>query len=331
MIAAQASISTTAPVAGGAVVELTPKDFDKLVDGSKHTLVQFYAAWCGHCKALVSEYDALAASFAQIEDTVIARIDADLYRAVGSRYNVAGYPTLVYFPKGDRDRWEVYTGERMAQKMVKFMNSMTGHEVVYHRPREACLALDDQNFAQVVHDTKKHVLVQFYAPWCAHCKHLAPDYEVVANAFQREPSVVVAKYDADWNKAYGQQYAVTAYPTIKLFNADNRAGLLYEGARDPESMIAFLNAKVGSARNVDGTLKPESAILATMGEHIQEFLKEDQGGEFSQAALDVVCPPNLYFFGLIISPRETARVTLDGERRGVREGGRVESTGRQRD
>ena len=58
---------------------------------------------------------------AQIEDTVIARIDADLYRAVGSRYNVAGYPTLVYFPKGDRDRWEVYTGERMAQKMVKFM------------------------------------------------------------------------------------------------------------------------------------------------------------------------------------------------------------------
>ena len=296
MLTAQASISTTASVAGGAVVELTPKDFDKLVDGSKHALVQFYAAWCGHCKALVSEYEALAASFAQIEDTVIARIDADLYRAVGSRYNVAGYPTLVYFPKGDRDRWEVYTGERMAQKMVKFMNSMTGHEVVYHRPREACLILDDQNFAQVVHDTKKHVLVQFYAPWCAHCKHLAPDYEVVANAFLREPSVVVAKYDADWNKAYGQQYAVTAYPTIKLFNADNRAGLLYEGARDPESMIAFLNAKVGSARNVDGTLKPESAILATMGEHIQEFLKEDQGGEFSQAALEVVCPPNLYLF-----------------------------------
>ena len=75
--------------------------------------------------------------------------------------------------------------------------------------------------------------------------------------------------------------------TIKLFNADNKAGLLYEGARDPESIIAFLNAKVGTARNVDGTLKPESAILATMGEHIQDFLKEDEGGEFSQAALQV--------------------------------------------
>ena len=213
---------------GGAPRELTNRDFDAVVDGSKHVLVQFYAAWCGHCKALASEYQALANAYSGAKtqkDVVIAQIDADLYRAVGQRYGVSGYPTVVYFPKGGKDKWEVFTGERVAQKMVKYMNAMTGHAVVYRRPQAATVTLDDTNFASVVQESGKRVLVQFYAPWCAHCKALAPDYELVAKAFQREPSVIVAKYDADWNRRYGQQFAITSYPTIKLFDPDNKSGM----------------------------------------------------------------------------------------------------------
>jgi protein disulfide-isomerase A6 len=284
--APQATSAVDAPT-DSAIVELTAQDFDKRIDGSKHALVQFYASWCGHCKTLAPEYEAVAVAVrdSRVKDAVIARIDADLYRSVGSRYNIAGYPTVVYFPKKDKSKWQVYTGERTAEKMVKFMNSMTGKTAVYHRPREVAVVLDDDNFSSMVHDVSKHVLVQFYAPWCAHCKHLAPDYELVAKAFQKEPSVIVAKYDADWNKQYGQQYGVTAYPTIKLFNADHRAGLLYEGARDPESILAFLNKKVGTVRGIDGQLKPESAVLATMGEHVQKFLQEAQSPTTYQAKM----------------------------------------------
>jgi len=272
--APQAGATVDAAASDSAGVELTVDDFDKRVDGSKHALVQFYAAWCGHCKALTPEYEAVAVSLrdSNIKDAVIARIDADLFRSIGSRFNVAGYPTIIYFPKKDKSKWQVYTGERTAEKMVKFMNSVTGRTAVYHKPREVTVVLDDDNFSSVVHDVSKHVLVQFYAPWCAHCKHLAPDYEMVAKAFQKEPAVIVAKYDADWNKQYGQQYGVTAYPTIKLFNADHRAGLLYEGARDPESILSFLNKKVGTVRGIDGQLKPEAAVLATMGDVVHKFL-----------------------------------------------------------
>mmetsp|Transcript_55922 Transcript_55922/g.131673 ORF Transcript_55922/g.131673 Transcript_55922/m.131673 type:complete len:367 (+) Transcript_55922:95-1195(+) len=258
--------------AAGVVKELTPDDFDKVVGGNKNVLIEFYASWCGHCKALAPEYEKLGRAYKGVKNTIIARIDADRYRSVGSKHDVVGFPTIKFFPKQSKKATDTYNDERTAELMVEFLNTKTGNLVTVVQDPDTATALDDNSFAAIVHDPAKHVLVHFYAPWCGHCKRMAGDYEAVARAFRDEPHVVVAKYDADQNKVYGEQYGVTGYPALKLFLQNNTAVITFDGARDGESIVGFINEHTGCQRALDGTLLPEAGVLATLEWLVADFM-----------------------------------------------------------
>lgn len=90
-----------------------------------------------------------------------------------------------------------YRGGRTVEDLVNFLNDKTGSRLRYVKPPEFVVTLTPDNFDKIVKDPTKDVLVEFYAPWCGHCKALAPKYEQAAKAFQGEENVVVAKIDAD--------------------------------------------------------------------------------------------------------------------------------------
>ena len=93
-------------------------------------------------------------------------------------------------------------------------------------------------------DPSKHALVEFYAPWCGHCKNLVPVYAKVAKHFENTANVVVAKCDSTANEV--EDLNVRSFPTLKYFGPDN-VEHDYSGGRTAEDFIAFLEEKSASA------------------------------------------------------------------------------------
>jgi len=110
------------------VSDLTPDNFDKIVKGDKHALVEFYAPWCGHCKRMVGEYKTLG-ELVQSDPAlkgrvVVAKVNADEHRSLGERFGVSGFPTIKYFARGKavtQDNAEAYNGARTSDQFLDFL------------------------------------------------------------------------------------------------------------------------------------------------------------------------------------------------------------------
>ncbi|KAF7820080.1 protein disulfide-isomerase 5-2 [Senna tora] len=100
------------------------------------------------------------------------------------------------------------------------------------------LQLDESNFDSAI-STFDHILVDFYAPWCGHCKRLSPELDAAAPvlAALKEP-IVIAKVDADKYTRLAQKYDVDAYPSLVLFT--HGVPTEYRGPRKADSLVRYI-------------------------------------------------------------------------------------------
>lgn len=98
-----------------------------------------------------------------------------------------------------------------------------------------------KNFEEIVLDKNKDVLVEFYAPWCKHCKDLAPKYDQLAKRVKNVETLVIAKIDATANEVRGIK--IEGYPTLKFFPASNKKGLDYHGDHEVDSLLSFIKSR----------------------------------------------------------------------------------------
>jgi protein disulfide-isomerase A6 len=257
------------------VVDLTPDNFDKVVDGSKGVFVEFFAPWCGHCKSLAPTWEELADAFAKENGVVIAKVDADAHKDLGGRFGVQGFPTLKFFPKGgDVKSPKDYNGGRDTDSLVQFVNTETGARGRVSKPASKVVTLDPSNFDSYTKNTDKLVFIEFYAPWCGHCKHLAPDWEKLGMAFQNEDKVVIAKVDADAHKDLGSRFGVTGFPTLKFFGKGMAQPEDYQGGRSLTELVDTVNTKAGTKRKDNGLFQDTVGRVAALDELAEHFMSK---------------------------------------------------------
>jgi len=119
---------------------------------------------------------------------------------------------------------------------------------------EGVLVLTDANFDSAVAENS-NILVEFYAPWCGHCKSLAPEYAKAAKALANAP-VKLGKVDATEHKVVSQKFAIQGFPTLKFFKNGKPSD--YSGGRTESEIVAWLNKKTGP---VVTTLSTEEELL----------------------------------------------------------------------
>jgi len=89
----------------------------------------------------------------------------------------------------------------------------------------------DSNFEDEVLQSATPILVDFWAPWCAPCRTLAPIIDAVAG--ELEGKVKIVKLNVDENPATAAKYAIMSIPTL----------IVFKNGKESDRSIGFISQK----------------------------------------------------------------------------------------
>jgi len=145
--------------------------------------------------------------------------------------------------KPETEGVDTATIKQLAQDFLdgKLKAHLMSEEVADDWDAKPVKVLFGKNFKEVAFNTEKSVFVEFYAPWCGHCKQLTPIWDELAAAYEDNDKIVIAKMDSTANEV--EDIKVGSFPTIKYFPAGSDKVVDYNGERTLAGFKKFLDSE----------------------------------------------------------------------------------------
>uniref|UniRef100_A0A8R1DPK3 Thioredoxin domain-containing protein n=1 Tax=Caenorhabditis japonica TaxID=281687 RepID=A0A8R1DPK3_CAEJA len=244
--------------------------------------------FCGHCKTLVPEFKKAAKILKGIAN--VAAIDSTVHKSNLNKYAIKGFPTIKIFGANGKSNPIEYQGPRTAHGIVeavkneisKTLKSRAGKggEKKEQKQKKSksssggndgkVIELTDSNFESLVLNSKDAWMVEFFAPWCGHCKNLEPAWKKAAK--QMGGTVKFGALDATIHKSISDKFNIRGFPTIKFFapGSSVKDGEDYHGGRSSNDLVAYAESKFATVA------PPPELVEATSQQVVQETCANKQ-------------------------------------------------------
>ncbi|EJW78649.1 Pdia4 protein, partial [Wuchereria bancrofti] len=133
-----------------------------------------------------------------------------------------------------------YDGKKYPMRPNEFDDELPENLQAFMEKLSSVKTVVASNFAQIVFDETKDVLMEFYAPWCGHCKAFESKYNELAVKLKSESNLLLVKIDATANDI-PKNYDVSGFPTIYFAPAGKKKEpIKYKGNRDLGDLTNFM-------------------------------------------------------------------------------------------
>ncbi|KAF9586751.1 hypothetical protein BGW38_000002 [Lunasporangiospora selenospora] len=251
ILSAAIAIAICSPAIGGVQASEVSKNLDStsfdsyIAEGA--TFVKFYSPECVHSQKLAPTWEQVASEHQGWEKTrgfKFGEVDCLTNSDICEDNDVTSYPTMKVFYKGkpvsrySKKRTAEVLGEFVAAMSAEYINvaeDVNSKEVgeVKVNALGKVITLDQESYDRRI----KHGpwFIEYYAPWCGHCKALAPVWELLAEELQGK--VNVGKVDCTKNEDICRKNPVPGFPTLLLHQYGR--SIEFRKKRTPEGLIEF--------------------------------------------------------------------------------------------